>query len=193
MHNKQRMLRHNRLGLLLTEQRLAALKAANLIYSLMQKINRMTTGTLTSPALQVDANENKINYLWLNGERVIGIEGLEIFEDCKQLHHLPAIKDEQRDELNSIINSTLERYAEEGICNYWPCLVTRAKEYFSKQGYCVIKRDKVRIELRQSIEVASASFSTELSTGKGPERLLTVADLWHIQRLGKIRSQRRFI
>ncbi len=137
--------------------------------------------------------KKKINYLWLNGERVIGIEGLEIFEDCKQLNHLPVINKEQRDELNNIINSTLERYAEEGICNYWPCLVTKAKEYFSEQGYCVIKQDKIKIELRQSVEVLSASFSAEEVTGKIAGRSLTVAGLWHIQRLGKTRSQRRFI
>lgn len=153
----------------------------------------MTTGKLTSPALQVELNQNKINYLWLNGERVIGIEGLEIFEDCKQLHHLPAIKKEQRDELNSIINSTLERYAEEGICNCWPCLVTKAKEYFSEQGYCVIKQDKIKIEIRQSVDVVSESFSAAEVTGEKAGRSLTVADLWHIQRLGRVRLQRRFI
>lgn len=154
----------------------------------------MTTETLTSPALQADLNKNKINYLWLNGERVIGIEGLEIFEDCKQLHHLPVIKDEQRDELNSIINSTLERYAEEGICNYWPCLVTKAKEYFSEQGYCVIKQDKIKIEIRQSVEVVSPSFpAIDVTTVKRTDRFLTAAGLWYIQRQGKMRSQKRFI
>ena len=152
----------------------------------------MKTGTLNSPALQVEGSENKINYLWLNGERVIGIEGLEIFEDCRQLHHLPVIKEEQRDELNSIINSTLQRYAEEGICDYWPCLVTKAKEYFSEQGYCVIKQQKIKIELRQSVEVITHVFE-EVRTERTIERHLTVADLWNIHRMHRVRSQRRFI
>jgi hypothetical protein len=152
----------------------------------------MRTETLKSPALQVDVTENKINYLWLNGERVLGIEGLEIFEDCRQLHHLPAIKEEQRDELNSIINSTLERYAEEGIYNYWPRLVTKAKDYFSEQGYCVIKQDKIKIELRQAVEVVSQSFAAEVVTEKNTEGVFTAADLWNIHRLRRVRLQRRY-
>ena len=154
----------------------------------------MKTETLKQPALQIDVTENKINYLWLNGERVIGIEGLEIFEDCRQVHHLPAIKEEQRYELNSIINSTLQRYAEEGICNYWPCLVTKAKDYFSEQGYCVIKQDKIKIGLRQSVEVESTSFPREEMTDNNTQgRILTAAGLWNIHRLRRVRSQRRYI
>lgn len=153
----------------------------------------MKKETLKQPALQIDTTENKINYLWLNGERVIGIEGLEIFEDCRQLHHLPAINEEQREELNSIINSTLERYAEEGICNYWPRLVTKAKDYFSEQGYCVIKQDKIKIELRQSVEVVSQSFAAAVVTEKNTESVFTAADLWNIHRLRRVRLQRRYL
>lgn len=142
-----------------------------------------------STALQVDANENKISYLWLNGERVIGIEGLEIFKDCKQLHQLPAIEKNQRDELNNIINDTLQRYAEDGICDYWPSLVTKAKEYFSEKGYCVTSQGRIEIELRQSIEIATP-YSFEK---KAAEKMFTQADLWNIHRMRRVRLQRRYI
>ncbi|HAO46299.1 MAG TPA: hypothetical protein PLZ45_02745 [Ferruginibacter sp.] len=137
--------------------------------------------------------ETTFSYLWLNGERVIGIEGLEIFEDCRQLHQLPGIKKEQREELNAIINASLERYAEEGICDYWPCLVSKAKEYFSGQGYCVIKKDKVTIDLRQQVELSATTFAPEQEANPASRRLLTVADLWNIQRMVKMRTQRRYI
>lgn len=153
----------------------------------------MNTETLKQPASQLDVTENKINYLWLNGERVIGIEGLEIFEDCRQLHHLPAIKTKQREELNDIINSTLQQYTEEGIYNNWSGLVTKAKDYFSEQGYCVIKQDTIKIELKQSVEPVSQSFIAETITERSTERNLTVADLWNIHRLRRAIPQRRYI
>ena len=144
---------------------------------------------LTQPELKKE--ETKLSYLWLNGERVIGIEGLEIFEDCRQLQQLPAIRKEQRDELNSIINTTLERYAEEGICNYWPRLVTKAKEYFSGQGYCVIKNDKIKIDLRQQVELTADSIVLEAA--ETHSSIFTVADLWNIRRNRRVRVLRRFL
>jgi hypothetical protein len=149
----------------------------------------MTTEIVKSPQLKVD--ETKLNYLWLNGERVIGIEGLEIFEDCRQLQQLPAIRKEQRDELNSIINTTLERYAEEGICNHWSGLVTKAKEYFSEQGYCVIKNDKIKIDLRQQVEIVADPIVQEAAEANG--NIFTVADLWNIHRNRRVRVLRRFL
>lgn len=149
----------------------------------------MKTETKTSPALKKEVNENKINYLWLNGERVTGIEGLEISEDCKQLHRLPAIEKEQRDELNGIIHSALETYTEEGICNDWPSLATKAKEYFSEKGYCVTSQGEIKFELRQSVEVTTSS-----SFGKtGAAKIFTQADLWNIHRMRRARLQRRYI
>lgn len=149
----------------------------------------MTIEIVKSPELKVD--ENKLNYLWLNGERVIGIEGLEIFEDCRQLQQLPAIKKEQLDELNSIINTTLERYAEEGICNHWPGLVTKAKEFFSEQGYCVKKNDKIKIDLRQQVELTAEPIVQETAETRG--NLFTSADLWNIHRNRRVRALRRFL
>ncbi len=151
----------------------------------------MKTETLTSPAPKVGVNENKINYLWLNGERVIGIEGLEIFEDCRQLKQLPSINKEQRNELNSIINTTMERYAEEGICDYWPRLVTKAKEYFSEQGYCVIKNDKIKIDLRQQVEQTADPIILEAT--ETHSNIFTVVDLWNIHRNRRVRALRRFL
>ena len=151
----------------------------------------MKTETLTSPAPKAGVNENKINYLWLNGERVIGIEGLEIFEDCRQMHQLPVIEKEQRDELNGIINATLQYYAEEGICNYWPGLVTKAKEYFSEKGYCVIKNDKIKIDLRQQVELAADPMVQEAA--EIHSNIFTVADLWNIRRNRRVRALRRFL
>lgn len=151
----------------------------------------MKIETPTSPAPKAGVNENKINYLWLGGERVIGIEGLQIFEDCRQLKQLPSINKEQRDELDSIINTTLERYVEEGICDYWPNLVKTAKEYFSGQGYCLIKNDKIKIDLRQQVELTADPIVQEAA--EIPGNIFTVADLWNIHRNRRVRALRRFL
>lgn len=151
----------------------------------------MTTEILKSPISEVDVNENKINYLWLNGERVIGIEGLQIFENCGQLEQAPAIKQEQIDVLNSIINATLDKYSEEGICNDWSSLIKSAKNYFSATGYCVNYMDKVSVDLRKQVEVDLKSLVAEKNTIVN--RSLTAADLWKIYQNKKLRQDRKFI
>lgn len=151
----------------------------------------MTTEVLQSPSSKIEVNGDKINYLWLNGKRIIGIEGLEIFRDCRQLHHLPEMEKEHRDALNNIINATLEKFAEEGICNYWPSLIEKAKEYFTEQGYCVVKQNKVTIDLRQQVELNLQSPVQEKNAGTG--RIMTVADLWNIHRRRRVRLQRRYL
>lgn len=153
----------------------------------------MRTETKTPPVLKAGIKENEISYLWLNGERVKGIEGLEIFEDCRQLHQLPGIKEEQRTALNGILDSTLEKCAEEGVCSDWPSLVSAAKEFFSEQGYCVIKHDRAKIDLRQPGELTARSSLEERAVIRNAVRVMTAADLWNIHRLGRVRRQRRFI
>ncbi len=149
----------------------------------------MKTELQTQPELKKEVT--KLSYLWLNGDRVIGIEGLGIFEDCRQLQQIPVFKKEQRDELNSIINTTLERYAEEGICNYRPCLVTKVKEYFSGQGYCVIKNGKIKIDLWQQVELTADPIVQEAA--EIPGNIFTVADLWNIHRNRRVRGLRKFL
>lgn len=148
----------------------------------------MKTELLTQTELKQE--ETKLSYLWLNGKRVIGIEGLEIFQNCRLMNHVPVIDKEHRDALNSIIDATLEKYCEEGICNYWPGLVEKTKAYFSKQGY-IVKGDKISLDLRQKVElildpVAEAAMQPR-------QNIFTSADLWNIQRNRRARILRRFI
>ena len=151
----------------------------------------MTAEIIKSPLLENDVRKNKLNYLWLNGERVTGIEGLQIFKDCRQMPQLPEIRNGQIDELNSIINAALKEYTEESICPNWVSLISTVKDYFSEQGYCVIKQDKVSIEFRKPGE---PNFQTALNkkvfAGNGT---LTAADLWNIHKQRRVRFQRKFI
>ncbi len=138
---------------------------------------------------EVHAGRTAFNYLWLNGQRVIGIKGLEIFESCDKLYTVKDLNNEQKESLNLILQETLEKDAIEGISDQLPRLVTKAKEYISGQGYCVVKQDKVTIELRQTIDLFSPS------NGIKNERkdALTVAGLWDIHRQRRTRLTRKFI
>lgn len=151
----------------------------------------MTSETIKSTSSENEVSKNKLNYLWLNGERVTGIEGLQLFEDCRQMVQLPEISKGQIEELNSIISAALEEYTEESICSNWSSLVATIKDYFSEQGYCVIKQDKVSVEFRKPVE---SNFQTALSkklfAGNG---LLTAADLWNIHKQRRVRFQRKFL
>lgn len=151
----------------------------------------MTTETLESQVLKTAAPENKTNYLWLNGERVIGIEGLRVFEDCRQLEQISSFKKEQQDTLNNIIHSALEKNREEGICNNWASLISAAKDFFSDNGYCVVKENKITVDIRQMVEVNFQSSIQEKTLEK--RKVLTAADLWNIYQQRRTRQQRKFI
>ena len=48
-------------------------------------------------------------YLWLNGERVIGIKGLSIYESCDKIAAIADISTAQKETLNRILEETLEQ------------------------------------------------------------------------------------
>jgi hypothetical protein len=181
------MLRHDRLGLLLKIKGCQPGKGWQ-PYSNLKNLNKKVMQTELLQGREIKTRDNRINYLWLNGERVIGIEGLEISQDCRLLSHMPDLQKEHRESLNSIINAALDKYCEEGICNDWAFIVEKAKTYLSDLGYCV-KGNKISLELRQKIELTLDPVVKATVTG----RTFTVADIWDIRRHGKVRVTRKFL
>lgn len=142
----------------------------------------MTTGNLASPALKIavtenerlqaiailqqqnlltsDIDEDKLLYLLMSGENIIGTAGLEIFEDCALLRSVSVIKEEQGKGYGKIINNEIENYAKESGINCLYLLTTTAKDFFDKQGYCVIKRHESPAALQQTAEFTSLCPST---------------------------------
>jgi hypothetical protein len=86
----------------------------------------MTTEILTSPALKIavseterqqainlieqhslpvsDIDDDKLLYLLMNGEKIIGTAGLEIFEDCALLRSVSVVKQQQGKGYGKVIN-----------------------------------------------------------------------------------------
>lgn len=102
-----------------------------------------------------DIDEDKLLYLLINGEKIIGTAGLEIFEDCALLRSVSVIKEEQGKGYGKVINGEIEKYARESGIDCMYLLTTTAKDFFDKQGYCVIKREESPVALQQTAEFTS--------------------------------------
>ena len=102
-----------------------------------------------------DINEDKLLYLLLDGERVIGTAGLEIFEDCALLRSVSIIKEEQGKGYGNFLNTAIENYAAESGISCLYLLTTTAKDFFNKQGYCVISREEAPVCVQQTAEFTS--------------------------------------
>jgi amino-acid N-acetyltransferase len=99
-----------------------------------------------------DIDEHKLLYLLLDGERVIGTAGLEIFDDCALLRSVSIIKEEQGKGYGNFLNTAIEKYAAERGMGYLYLLTTTAKDFFNKQGYCTISREDAPAAVQQTAE-----------------------------------------
>ena len=102
-----------------------------------------------------DIDDDKLLYLLLDGERVIGTAGLEIFDDCALLRSVSVTKEEQGKGYGRFINEAIENYTKESGINCLYLLTTTAKDFFDKQGYCVIKREDTPEAVKQTAEFTS--------------------------------------
>ena len=102
-----------------------------------------------------DIDEDKILYLLKDAERTIGTVGLEIFEDCALLRSVSVVKEEQGKGYGKYINEEIEKYVKEAGINCLYLLTTTAKDFFNKQGYCVISREEAPASVKQTAAFTS--------------------------------------
>lgn len=107
-----------------------------------------------------DIDEDKLLYLLMDGETAIGTAGLEIFDDYALLRSVSVIKEQQGKGYGKVINDEIEKYARESGINCMYLLTTTAKDFFVKQGYCVIKREDSPAAIQQTAEFTSLCPST---------------------------------
>ena len=170
------MLRHNRLGLLLIKSKVDSLYRLSTLFYYINK-GKLTTEITASTFLKIaltkeerqkaidllqqqqlptlDIDEEKLLYLLLEGEKVIGTAGLEIFNDCALLRSVSVVKNQQGKGFGRVINDGVEKYAKDSGINCMYLLTTSAKDFFDKQGYCVISREDAPVAVKQTAEFTS--------------------------------------
>ena len=82
-----------------------------------------------------DLDDDKLLYLLVKDEKVIGTAGLEIFEDCALLRSVSVIKEEQGKGYGKVINREIEKYAKESGINCLYLLTTTAKDFLTHRAF----------------------------------------------------------
>ena len=107
-----------------------------------------------------DIDDDKILYLLLDGGEIAGTAGLDIFEDCALLRSVSVVKERQGRGYGKFMNDAVEQYAKEAGIGCLYLLTTTAKDFFDKQGYCVIKREDAPESVKQTAEFSSLCPAT---------------------------------
>jgi amino-acid N-acetyltransferase len=102
-----------------------------------------------------DLDENKTLFACLNEGSVIGTGGLEFFGDHALLRSISIKKDLQRKGLGKFIVAELEKIARQKGIRYLYLLTTTAKDFFTKEGYETVAREKAPIEIKNTAEFTS--------------------------------------
>jgi len=102
-----------------------------------------------------DIDEDKILYLLLDGNKTVGTVGLEIFEDCALLRSVSVIKEAQGKGYGKFMNKEIEKHVQESGITCLYLLTATAKDFFDRQGYCVINRDEAPGVIKQTAEFSS--------------------------------------
>lgn len=102
-----------------------------------------------------DIDDKTLLYVLVNNDKVIGTAGLEILDTCALLRSVSIAKEVQGKGYGRIINDGMEKFAKEKGVNCMCLLTTTAQDFFNKQGYCVINRDDVPDEIKQTAEFSS--------------------------------------
>lgn len=102
-----------------------------------------------------DIDEDKILYLLKDGDKTIGTAGLEIFEDCALLRSVSVVKEQHGKGYGKFLNNAVEQYVKDAGINCLYLLTTTAKDFFDKQGYCVINREDAPVPVKQTAEFTS--------------------------------------
>ena len=107
-----------------------------------------------------DLDENKALFACLEHGSVIGTGGLEFFGDCALLRSISIRKDLQKKGLGKFVVAELEKIARKKGINYLYLLTTTAEDFFTKEGYKMVDREKAPNEIKNTTQFTSVCAST---------------------------------
>jgi amino-acid N-acetyltransferase len=99
-----------------------------------------------------DLDEKKTLFAFLENAKVIGSGGLEFFNRSALLRSISIKKDLQGMGAGKLLLYELETIARQKNISSLYLLTTTAKDFFSKEGYEIIQRDKVPEEIKNTTE-----------------------------------------
>lgn len=109
-----------------------------------------------------DIGDDTLLYLLFDAGKPVGTAGLEIFEDCALLRSVSVVKDQQRKGYGNTLYQQIEAYAKESGIGCMYLLTTAAKDFFDRQGYCVIERSTAPAQLRHTPAFSSLCATATL-------------------------------
>jgi amino-acid N-acetyltransferase len=109
-----------------------------------------------------DITEDTLLYGLQDGEKLIGTAGLDIFDDCALLRSVSVIAGVQGKGYGRSLNEQLERFAKESGINCIYLVTTTAKDFFERQGYCVIDRQTAPGAIKQTEQFSGLCPSTAI-------------------------------
>ncbi|HMU09685.1 MAG TPA: arsenic resistance N-acetyltransferase ArsN2 [Ferruginibacter sp.] len=119
--------------------------------ALSEKERQEVFSLLTQQKLPVtDIKEDTLLYLLLNGDKVTGTAGLDIFDDCALLRSVSVTEDARGKGYGKILNEQIEKYAKESGISCMYLITHTAKDFFDRQGYCVIDRATAPDPIKQT-------------------------------------------
>ncbi len=119
--------------------------------ALTEKERQEVFSLLTQQKLPVtDIKEDTLLYLLLDGDKVTGTAGLDIFDDCALLRSVSVTEDARGKGYGKVLNEQIEKFAKESGISCMYLITHTAKDFFDRQGYCVIDRTTAPDAIKQT-------------------------------------------
>lgn len=119
--------------------------------ALSEKERQEVFHILTQQKLPVtDIKEDTLLYLLIDGDKITGTVGLDIFDDCALLRSVSVVEDARGKGYGKVLNEQIEKFAKESGISCMYLITHTAKDFFDKQGYCVIDRATAPDPIKQT-------------------------------------------
>lgn len=119
--------------------------------ALTEKERQEVFSLLTQQKLPItDIKEDTLLYFLLDADKVMGTAGLDIFDDCALLRSVSVVADARGKGYGKIMNEQIEKFAKESGISCMYLITHTAKDFFDRQGYCVIDRATAPDAIKQT-------------------------------------------
>jgi amino-acid N-acetyltransferase len=97
-----------------------------------------------------DIKEDTLLYILLDGEKPVGTAGLDIFDDCALLRSISVTGEVRGKGYGRVLNEQIEKFAKDSGISCMYLITHTAKDFFDRQGYCVIDRTTAPNAIKQT-------------------------------------------